>query len=69
MDREGRNSCLAWFLGSRGQRKQYLDTLLTTSMVGGRFMTENPGAVERHSNGGPEDREVVERNGMKQGMG
>lgn len=38
-------------------------------MVGGRFMTENPGAVERHSNGGPEDREVVERNGMKQGMG
>lgn len=38
-------------------------------MVGGRFMTENPGAVKRHSNGGPEDREVVERNGMKQGMG
>lgn len=30
---------------------------------------ENPGAVERHSKGGPEVREVVERNDMKQGMG
>lgn len=69
MDREGRNSCLTWFSGSRGQRKQYQDTRLTTSMVGGRFTMENPGAVERHSNGGPEVREVVERNDMKQGMG
>lgn len=37
-------------------------------MVGGRFMTENPGVVGRHSNGGLEVREVAGRNDIMQGM-
>lgn len=52
----------------RAKKKQYLDRRLTTSMVGGRFTMETPGAVGGHSNGKPEVREVAGRNDMMQGM-
>lgn len=45
--------------GPEGKKKQYLDRRLTTSMVGGRFTMETPGAVGGHSNGEPEVREVA----------